>query len=69
MYVGVIVWFNDAKGYGSIKEEGRDQFIFIHYSQIQSKDKRKSLNTGDKVTFDLYESRKGFLEAKNLYKT
>ena len=35
MSMGKIKWFNNAKGYGFIKEEGRDFDVFVHYSAIQ----------------------------------
>jgi CspA family cold shock protein len=57
---GKVKWFNEAKGYGFIKQDsGRD--IFVHYSEIQEEGFR-SLSEGDVVEFELKEGTKG-LEA------
>lgn len=57
MAEGIIKWFSDKKGYGFIaQEEGPD--VFVHYSGIQG-DGFKSLQEGDRVTFDVEEGNKG----------
>ena len=35
MEVGVVKWFNNAKGFGFISAEGSDTDIFAHYSVIE----------------------------------
>lgn len=65
MAVGVVKWFNDAKGFGFIEQEsGAD--VFVHYSVIQSEG-FKSLTQGQKVEFEVIESQKG-PQANNVVK-
>jgi CspA family cold shock protein len=54
---GRVKWFNDAKGYGFIEQEGgRD--IFVHYTAIEGEG-FKSLTEGQKVEFETIEGAKG----------
>jgi CspA family cold shock protein len=54
---GVVKWFNERKGYGFIEQdEGPD--VFVHHSGINASGFR-SLNEGDRVTFDIEEGQKG----------
>jgi len=54
---GTVKWFNAEKGFGFItSEDGND--VFVHFSQI-NKDGYKTLEEGEKVTFDLAEGPKG----------
>lgn len=55
--VGMVKWFNAAKGYGFISREGEDD-IFVHYSAIQADGFRK-LVEGQQVEFSLEETDKG----------
>ena len=62
---GQVKWFNDAKGYGFITQEGGED-VFVHYSAIQAQG-FKSLAEGDKVEFEVTKGPKG-LQASNVRK-
>ncbi len=54
---GTVKWFNGEKGFGFITgEDGKD--VFAHFSQI-SKDGYKSLEEGQKVSYNVVEGPKG----------
>jgi len=62
---GTIKWFSNKKGYGFIEQEG-DKDLFVHHSAINMTG-FKSLEKGDRVSFDVEESDRG-PEAKNVTK-
>ena len=54
---GIVKWFDERKGFGFIEQEdGPD--VFVHYSGISATG-FKSLNEGDRVTFEVEEGKKG----------
>ncbi|MET2983894.1 cold-shock protein [Aureibaculum conchae] len=60
MSKGTVKFFNDAKGFGFITEEGSNQEHFVHISGLIDE-----VREGDEVEFDLQEGRKG-LNAVNV---
>lgn len=57
MAEGIVKWFNDKKGFGFIEQEdGPD--VFVHHSNINAAG-FKSLNEGDRVSFEIEEGNKG----------
>ena len=62
---GTVKWFNAEKGYGFITgEDGKD--VFVHFSAIQGEG-FKTLDEGQKVTYDLVQGNRG-MQAANVVK-
>jgi CspA family cold shock protein len=57
MAEGTVKWFNDAKGFGFIAQNGGPD-VFVHFSAIQSEG-FKSLVEGDRVSFEVVKGPKG----------
>ena len=64
MATGTVKWFNDAKGFGFISPEAGGDDLFAHFSEIQA-DGFKTLQDGQKVSFDVTQGKKG-LQASNI---
>ncbi|MDA8169391.1 MAG: cold-shock protein [Nitrospiraceae bacterium] len=56
-FEGKVKWFNETKGYGFIQQDGGPD-IFVHYSAIKA-DGFRTLNEGDKVSFEIVDGERG----------
>ena len=65
MATGTVKWFNDAKGYGFISQEGGED-VFVHHTAINM-DGFRTLKEGERVEFDVTQGPKG-LQAANVRK-
>ena len=66
MAQGTVKWFNPEKGYGFIsQEDGED--LFVHFSEIQM-DGYKTLDEGQRVSFEVTTGQNGKLQASNVVK-
>lgn len=50
---GQVKWFNQAKGFGFIEQEGDDD-LFVHITQVEG-----TIRDGDTVEFEIGEGPKG----------
>jgi CspA family cold shock protein len=66
MAQGRVKWFNDAKGFGFITQEGGED-VFVHFSAVVAQG-FKSLAEGDQVEFEITRGPKG-LQATNVRKS
>lgn len=56
--VGMVKWFDEAKGYGFITPAGGGPDIFVHFSNIQLEG-YKTLTKGQQVQFEAFVGPKG----------
>ena len=63
--LGVVKWFNEAKGFGFIIPRDGSEDLFVHYSDIKSEEKFKTLGEGQTVEYDEAQTHKG-MQATNV---
>ncbi|GAA1452060.1 cold-shock protein [Nocardiopsis tropica] len=55
---GTVKWFSEEKGYGFVTPDSGDPDLFVHFRAIESSG-FKSLNDGQKVSFEAVQGQKG----------
>ena len=63
---GVVKWFNPTKGFGFIAPDSGGKDVFVHISAVQRAGLR-TLDEGQKVSFDIEEQQNGRQAAVNLH--
>ncbi|NND71830.1 MAG: cold-shock protein [Rhodothermales bacterium] len=59
LYESVVKWFDAKKGYGFLVDPDGGEDIFIHYSQIASSQRFRTLRTGQRVQYGIEDGPKG----------
>lgn len=65
MPIGTVKFFNAAKGYGFIKPDGGENDAFVHISAVERAG-MTTLDTDQRVSYDIEEDRRGRASAVNL---
>lgn len=65
MATGTVKWFNTAKGFGFIQPDDGSSDVFVHISAVERAGLR-SLNEGQKVSYELQRGKNGKSSAENL---
>jgi CspA family cold shock protein len=65
MAIGVVKWFNAAKGFGFIQPEDGGADVFVHISAVERAGVSR-LEEGQKVSFELFNGKNGKVSATNL---
>ena len=59
MQTSTVKWFDAEKGYGFIHHPHDGEDVFVHYSNIESDDDFKTLQSDQRVRFELNDGPKG----------
>ena len=66
MAEGTVKWFNPEKGYGFISQESGED-LFVHFSEIKM-DGFRTLDEGQKVSYEVIDGNNGKKQASNVEK-
>ena len=61
MEKGTVKWYSSAEGYGFVEPDSGGDDVFLHHSEVSDED----LEEGDRLIFEIEETRKG-LNAANV---
>ncbi len=67
MAQGTVKWFSEEKGYGFISPDDGDEDVFVHYTDIEGSGFR-SLEEGERVSYDVTRGKEGRTQAANVRK-
>lgn len=59
MRTSTVKWFDAEKGYGFIHHPDEGEDVFVHYSNIESDDDFKTLQSDQEVQFEMNDGPKG----------
>ena len=59
MNIGIVKWFDAAKGFGFITPEDGSKDVFVHHSSIKSDGGFATLDDGQRVSFGIEQGPKG----------
>ncbi len=65
MPVGTVKWFSPVKGHGFIQPDGGAKDVFVHISAVERAG-LKTLNEGQRLSFEIQRGRDGRESAENL---
>jgi CspA family cold shock protein len=65
MPIGTVKFFNNAKGFGFIKPDSGETDAFVHISAVERAG-MATLDTDQRVSYELEEDRRGRTSAVNL---
>ncbi len=60
---GTVVWFNERKGFGFVRDDESREDVFVNYAAIK-RHGFKTLNAGERVAFDFAPGPGGLKVAK-----
>ena len=59
MNIGIVKWFDAAKGFGFITPEDGSKDVFVHHSSIKSDNSFATLDDDQHISFSIEQDPKG----------